>query len=85
MINSNFKKYLIDKDGYVVKHYACSALNYDIERTLKEDLMKKGSSPMWGPERSTEVFEEEYAVITGHIERLINGERSLVSPLKVSV
>lgn len=83
-MNCNFEKYLIDKDGYVVKHYACTTLNYKIERTWQEELIKNGlEKATIGEGRSMEVFEEEYAVITGHIERLINGERSLINPTKV--
>lgn len=84
-MNCNFEKYLIDKDGYVVKHYACTTLNFDVERTLKNDLLEKGIFATMGEGRSPEVFDEEYAVITGHIERLINGERSAINPLKVLV
>lgn len=37
---ANFEKYLVDKDGFVVKHYSPSVLNLDVEKTLKENLMK---------------------------------------------
>ena len=80
MMNANFEKYLIDKDGYVVKHYPATTLNYDVERTLKEDLAAKGIPAKMGPDRSPEIFEEENTVIRDHIERLISGEKSLINP-----
>lgn len=80
MMNANFEKYLIDKDGYVVKHYPATTLNYDVERTLKEDLAAKGIPAKMGPDRSPEIFEEENAVIRSHIERLIAGEKSIINP-----
>lgn len=80
MMNANFEKYLIDKDGYVVKHYPATTLNWDVERTLKEDLIAKGSKPAMGPDRSEYIFNEENAVIRDHIERLMAGERSRINP-----
>ena len=86
IMNCNFEKYLIDKDGYVVKHYPCTTLNYKIERTWQEELIRTGRGEAnIGSGRSMLDFEEEYAVITGHIERLINGERSIINPLAVLV
>lgn len=86
LMNCNFEKYLIDKDGYVVKHYPCTTLNYKIERTWQEELTRTGrGEASIGSGRSMLDFEEEYAVITGHIERLINGERSIINPLAVLV
>lgn len=82
LMNANFEKYLIDKDGYVVKHYPATTLNWDVERTLKEDLIAKGSSPTMGPDRSEYIFNEENAVIRDHIERLIDGERSIINPVR---
>jgi glutathione peroxidase len=79
-MNCNFEKYLIDKDGYVVKHYPCTTLNYDVERTLKEDLLAQGITPTMGPDRSDDIFQEENAVIRDHIERLMAGEKSLINP-----
>lgn len=80
MMNANFEKYLIDKDGYVVKHYPATTLNWDVERTLKEDLISKGQDPKMGPDRSEDIFNEENAVIRDHIERLMAGERSRINP-----
>jgi glutathione peroxidase-family protein len=80
MMNANFEKYLIDKDGYVVKHYPATTLNWDVERTLKEDLIAKGAAPTMGPDRSEYIFNEENTVIRDHIERLMSGERSRINP-----
>ena len=79
-MNCNFEKYLIDKDGYVVKHYPCTTLNYDVERTLKNDLLEKGIVATMGPDRSPSIFEEENKVIRDHIQRLMNGEKSIINP-----
>jgi glutathione peroxidase len=80
MMNANFEKYLIDKDGYVVKHYPATTLNWDVERTLKEDLAEQGIFAKMGPDRSEYIFNEENAVIRDHIERLMAGERSRINP-----
>jgi glutathione peroxidase-family protein len=80
MMNANFEKYLIDKDGYVVKHYPATTLNWDVERTLKEDLAAQGIDAKMGPDRSEYIFNEENAVIRDHIERLMAGERSRINP-----
>jgi len=80
MMNANFEKYLIDKDGYVVKHYPATTLNWDVERTLKEDLAEKGIFAQMGPDRSEYIFNEENSVIRDHIERLMAGERSRINP-----
>jgi glutathione peroxidase len=80
MMNANFEKYLIDKDGYVVKHYPATTLNWDVERTLKEDLAAQGIWAKMGPDRSEYIFNEENAVIRDHIERLMAGERSRINP-----
>lgn len=79
-MNCNFEKYLIDKDGYVVKHYPCTTLNYDVEKTLKEDLLEKGIFAKMGPDRSPSIFDEENRVIRDHIQRLMNGEKSIINP-----
>ncbi len=80
MMNANFEKYLIDKDGYVVKHYPATTLNWDVERTLKEDLAEQGIFAQMGPDRSEYIFNEENSVIRDHIERLMAGERSRINP-----
>jgi len=83
MMNANFEKYLIDKDGYVVKHYPATTLNWDVERTLKEDLAAQGIHATMGPDRSEYIFNEENAVIRDHIERLIAGEKSRINPTNI--
>lgn len=79
-MGGNYEKYLVDKDGYVAKHYACTVLNYDVEKTLKETLTEAGMPISAGMGRSRKVFEEEYAVISQHIEELINGTKSVINP-----
>jgi glutathione peroxidase-family protein len=79
-MGGNYEKYLIDRDGYVVKHFACTTLNYDIEKTLKESLLEAGTPPAMGEGRSMEVFNEEYALICNEIEKLIAGNKSPINP-----
>ena len=76
----NFEKYLIDKDGYVANWFQCTVLNYDIEKTLKEDLIAKGSPAEMGEGRTPEVFEEEYNLVQQEIEKLIAGSKSIINP-----
>jgi hypothetical protein len=79
-MGGNFEKYLIDKDGYVVKHFACTTLNYDIEKTLKESLIEAGTPAIMGEGRTMEVFNEEYALICNEIEKCISGTKSPLNP-----
>lgn len=79
-MGGNYEKYLIDRDGYVVKHIACTALNYDIERTLKESLLAEGYNVLMGEGRTPEVFNEEYAFVCSEIEKLISGKKSEINP-----
>jgi len=79
-MGGNFEKYLVDKDGYVVKHFACTTLNYDIEKTLKEALIEAGAPAQMGEGRSPEVFAEEYSVVSAEIEKLIAGDVSPINP-----
>jgi glutathione peroxidase-family protein len=76
----NFEKYLIDKDGYVAKHFECTVLNYDSEKGVKEAAAKEGRIIDVGHGRSMKVFEEEYAVVCNLIEELIAGKKSLINP-----
>lgn len=80
-MGGNYEKYLVDKDGYVVKHFECTVLNYDIEKTLKEKLLKENINVTMGEGRSMEIFNEEYALICKEIEKLISGERSPLNPI----
>lgn len=76
-MGGNFEKYLVDKDGYVAKHYQCTVLNYDIEATLKQ---AEPNTARLGLGRSRKVFEEEFAVICQHIEELLAGAKSDINP-----
>ncbi len=75
----NFEKYLIDRDGYVVKWFQCTVLNYDSEKTVKEMAAKEGREIGLGLGRSKKIFEEEYAVVCQDIEDLINGKKSIIN------
>jgi glutathione peroxidase-family protein len=79
-MGGNFEKYLIDKDGYVVKHFPCTTLNYDIEKTLKDALIEAGVPAAMGDGRTMEVFNEEYSVVCKEIEKLILGNLSPINP-----
>lgn len=81
MMGGNYEKYLIDSDGYVAKHYNCTVLNYDIEKTLKDSELSEGRRPKMGWGRSQKIFEEEYNVICQHIEELLNGAKSPLNPV----
>lgn len=76
LMGGNFEKYLVDKDGYVAKHYQCTTLNYDVEATLKENEPTAGL----GLGRSRKIFEEEFAVVCQHIEELLAGAKSGINP-----
>jgi glutathione peroxidase-family protein len=76
----NFEKYLIDKDGYITKHFECTVLNYDSEKGVKEVAAREGRPIDVGPGRSQKIFEEEYAVVCALIEDLIAGKKSLINP-----
>lgn len=79
-MGGNYEKYLVDKDGYVVKHYQCTVLNYDIEKTLKDSLIEQGIKPTLGLGRSQKIFDEEFEVVCKDIEDLINGKKSVINP-----
>jgi glutathione peroxidase-family protein len=76
----NFEKYLIDKDGYIVKHFECTVLNYDSEKGVKEAAEKEGRHIDVGPGRSLKIFEEEYGVVCALIEDIIAGKKSIINP-----
>ena len=80
-MGGNYEKYLVDRDGYVVKHFACTTLNYDIEKTLKEAMIENGTPAKMGEGRTMEVFNEEYALICSEIEKLISGKKSPINPV----
>lgn len=76
LMGGNFEKYLVDKDGYVDKHYQCTMLNYDVEATLKENEPTAGL----GLGRSRKIFEEEFEVVCQHIEALMADAKSKINP-----
>lgn len=84
-MGGNFEKYLIDRDGYVVKHFQCTVLNYDIEKTLKDSLIEAGTPAKMGEGRTMEVFNEEYQTICKEIEKLIAGAVSPLNPSLVKI
>jgi hypothetical protein len=75
-MGGNYEKYLIDKDGYVMKHFTCTVLNYDIEKTLKDAMIAEGKTPAMGADRSPEIFEEEFSFVCSEIEKAIAGAKS---------
>ena len=77
----NFEKYLVDKDGYVDRHYQCTVLNWDTEKTVKEMADQENKSkPGIGQGRSRKIFDEEWAVVCDAIEQLIAGRKALINP-----
>lgn len=86
-MGGNYEKYLIDRDGYVIKHFVCTVLNYDIEKTLKEDLIKQGNVDvkLVKENRSTEIFQEEYALVCSEIEKAIAGAKSPLNQFSLAV
>jgi len=89
----NFEKYLIDRDGYIHKHYHCSVLNYKVEKTKWEDFGPNGENRIvvgedgyqFGGGRTMEIFQEEYALIQKDIEELINGKSSIINPISENI
>ena len=83
-MGGNFEKYLVDKDGFVDKHYQCTVLNWDSEATVKEMAEKEGREIGIGMGRSKKIFDEEWTVICQNIEELIMGRKSMINPLNES-
>lgn len=83
-MGGNFEKYLVDKDGFVDKHYQCTILNWDSEATVKEMAEKEGREIGIGMGRSKKIFDEEWTVICQNIEELIMGRKSMINPLNES-
>lgn len=85
-MGGNYEKYLIDKDGYVLKHFENSVLNYDVEKTYKESLIAEGAkNPSQGFGRTPEIFNEEYAFVCFEIEKAIAGATSDLNPVLATV
>lgn len=83
-MGGNFEKYLFDKDGFLDKHYFCTILNYDSEKTVKEMAEKEDRKVYVGEGRSKKIFEEEFSVISKNIEDLINNKKSVINPVHQS-
>lgn len=83
-MGGNFEKYLIDKDGYVDRHYSSTVLNWDIEKTLKEAEENQDVPMSMGIGRSKKVFEEEWSVVCQNIEELIAGRKSVINPVNLN-
>ena len=85
-MGGNFEKYLIDKDGYVMKHFANTVLNYDIEKTLKEAMIAQGQTSLdQHKDRTPEMFPEEYAFVCSEIEKALAGAKSMLNPALATV
>lgn len=80
-MGGNFEKYLIDKDGFVDKHFQCTVLNWDSEATVKKMAEKEGKKIGIGMGRSKKIFDEEWTVVCQNIEELIAGRKSIINPL----
>lgn len=82
-MGGNFEKYLVDKDGFVDKHFQCTILNWDSEKTVKEMAAKEGRSDQIdiGMGRSKKIFEEEWSVVCQNIEELMMGRKSIINPV----
>jgi glutathione peroxidase-family protein len=84
-MGGNYEKYLVDRDGYLVKHFTSTILNYDVEKTLKDFLISEGTPVIMGEGRSMKVFNEEYKVVCDEIEKVISGAKSPLSPSLVKI
>jgi glutathione peroxidase-family protein len=84
-MGGNFEKYLVDKDGFVHKHFQCTILNKDSEKTVKEMAEASGALIGVGEGRSKKIFEEEWSVICQEIEELIAGKKSIINPVNTLV
>lgn len=72
----NFEKYLVDRDGYLIKHFTCSILNCGSEKTLTAERLQQGLEIGRNPELTDEIVEEEFRVVCEAIEEAINGKLS---------
>lgn len=69
----NFEKYLVDRDGFVIKHFPCSVLNCSSEKTLTAEKAAAGETIGRNPELTDEIVEEEFRVVCESIEQAIAG------------
>jgi hypothetical protein len=68
-----------------MKHFTCTVLNYDVEKTLKEFMISEGITPSLGQDRSMDIFNEEYAFVCSEIEKAIAGAKSALNPVLATV
>lgn len=67
----NFEKYLVDRDGYLIKHFPCSVLNCGSEKTLTAEKTASGIQIGRNPEVTDEIMQEEFKVVCETIEDAI--------------
>jgi glutathione peroxidase-family protein len=79
-MGGNYEKYLIDRDGYVIKHFTNTVLNYGVEKTQKDLMIAKGvKNPTQDAHRTPEIFNEEYNFVCSEIEKAIAGVKSALN------
>jgi glutathione peroxidase-family protein len=82
-MGGNYEKYLIDRNGYVMKHFTNTTLNYGVEKTEADDMISRGiRNPTQHEDRPMEIFNEEYAFICSEIEKALAGA---TSPLNLAL
>jgi glutathione peroxidase len=81
-MGGNYEKYFFDKDGYLVRHLHCNALNYDAEKTIKESHEQDGRKFKRFSHfaRSSKIFEEELAYTKNLIKELSENRISELNP-----
>lgn len=85
-MGGNYEKYLIDRDGYVMKHFTNTVLNYGVEKTQKDLMIAKGiKNPIQDEDRPPEIFNEEYAFVCSEIEKALAGATSDLNPVLATV
>lgn len=79
----NFEKYLVDRDGFVIRHFTCSILNCGSEKTLTAEKSSAGEVIGRNPELTDEIIEEEFRVVCEAIEQAISGVKSQLNNLSL--
>jgi glutathione peroxidase-family protein len=77
----NFEKYLVDREGFLIKHFACSVLNCGSEKTLTAEKIAAGQNIGRNPELTDEIIEEEFKVVCETIEEALAGKKSSLNNL----
>jgi glutathione peroxidase len=72
----NFEKYLVDREGFLIKHFACSVLNCGSEKTLTAEKIASGEKISRNPELTDEIVEEEFRVVCETIEKALSVKKS---------